>query len=78
MCPRLQRDRTSGATDLTTCASVTGFQCDRATRTGVLGAGATGTCLQVEAGNAPARALYASLSLAERYRYEYWREPLRR
>src|SRR5215470_6459864 len=42
MCPRLQRDRTSGATHLTTCASVTGFQCDRATRTGVLGACATG------------------------------------
>jgi len=39
---RLQRDRTSGATDLTTCASSTSFKCDRPARTGVLGAGATG------------------------------------
>ena len=37
--------------------------------------GATGACLQVEAGNAPARALYAGFGLAELYRYHYRREP---
>jgi N-acetylglutamate synthase len=42
------------------------------------GSGATGACLQVEAGNAPARALYQSLGLAELYRYHYRREPPRR
>jgi N-acetylglutamate synthase len=40
--------------------------------------GATGACLQVEAGNMPARALYHSFGLAERYRYHYRREPPRR
>jgi GNAT superfamily N-acetyltransferase len=40
--------------------------------------GATGACLQVEAGNAPARALYRSFGLAELYRYHYRREPPRR
>jgi len=38
-------------------------------------AGAEGACLQVEAGNAPARALYASFGLSELYRYHYRREP---
>jgi len=37
--------------------------------------GATGACLQVEAGNMPARALYQSLGLAELHRYHYRREP---
>jgi len=37
--------------------------------------GATGACLQVEAGNTPARALYRSFGLAELYRYHYRREP---
>jgi GNAT superfamily N-acetyltransferase len=37
--------------------------------------GAEGACLQVEAGNAPARALYAGFGLAEAYRYHYRREP---
>jgi GNAT superfamily N-acetyltransferase len=36
--------------------------------------GATGACLEVEAENAPARALYAGLGLAELYRYHYRRE----
>jgi GNAT superfamily N-acetyltransferase len=40
--------------------------------------GATGVCLQVEAGNAPARALYAGFGLSELYRYHYRREPPRR
>lgn len=40
--------------------------------------GATGACLQVEAGNAPARALYAGFGLAELYRYHYRRQPSRR
>jgi GNAT superfamily N-acetyltransferase len=40
--------------------------------------GATGACLQVEASNAPARALYAGFGLAELYRYHYRREPARR
>jgi GNAT superfamily N-acetyltransferase len=39
--------------------------------------GATGACLQVEAGNTPARTLYESLGLAELYRYHYRREPPR-
>ena len=40
--------------------------------------GATGACLEVEAGNAPARALYAGFGLAELYRYHYRREAARR
>jgi ribosomal protein S18 acetylase RimI-like enzyme len=41
--------------------------------------GATGACLEVEAANAPARALYASFGLGtELYRYHYRREPPRR
>jgi N-acetylglutamate synthase len=39
--------------------------------------GATGVCLQVEAGNAPARALYARFGLIEQYRYHYRRAPSR-
>ena len=39
--------------------------------------GATGVCLQVEARNAPARALYAGLDLIELYRYHYRRAPSR-
>ena len=39
--------------------------------------GVTGACLQVEAGNAPARALYAGFGLAELYRYHYRRAPPR-
>jgi N-acetylglutamate synthase len=39
--------------------------------------GATGACLQVEARNAPARALYLSSGLAGLYRYHYRREPPR-
>jgi N-acetylglutamate synthase len=35
--------------------------------------GAGGICLQVEAGNAPARALYAGFGLREIYRYHYRR-----
>ncbi len=37
--------------------------------------GATGACLQVEAGNTPARTLYQSLGLAELHRYHYRRAP---
>jgi len=37
--------------------------------------GATGACLQVEAGNTPARALYRDLGLVELHRYHYRREP---
>jgi GNAT superfamily N-acetyltransferase len=38
--------------------------------------GARGVCLQVEAGNAPARALYDRFGLAtELYRYHYMRQP---
>ena len=37
--------------------------------------GATGACLQVEAGNTPARALYDAFGLGELYRYHYRREP---
>ncbi len=37
--------------------------------------GATGACLQVEAGNTPARALYRSFGLADLHRYHYRREP---
>ncbi len=37
--------------------------------------GATGASLQVEAGNAPARALYAGFGLNELYRYHYRRAP---
>jgi GNAT superfamily N-acetyltransferase len=37
--------------------------------------GAGGVCLQVEAGNAPARALYAGMGLREVYRYHYRRAP---
>jgi N-acetylglutamate synthase len=41
--------------------------------------GAKGVCLQVEAGNTPARALYDSFGLkTELYRYQYWREPPRK
>jgi ribosomal protein S18 acetylase RimI-like enzyme len=41
--------------------------------------GATGACLEVEAANAPARALYAGFGLGtELYRYHYRREPRRR
>ena len=39
--------------------------------------GATGACLQVEAGNTPARALYDTFGLGELYRYHYRREPPR-
>jgi N-acetylglutamate synthase len=40
--------------------------------------GATGACLEVEAGNIPARALYNSIGLKkELYRYHYRREPQR-
>jgi N-acetylglutamate synthase len=39
--------------------------------------GAAGACLEVEAGNAPALALYAQFGLAELYRYHYRREPHR-
>jgi N-acetylglutamate synthase len=39
--------------------------------------GATGACLQVEAGNDSARALYAGFGLAELYRYHYRRAPPR-
>ena len=38
--------------------------------------GARGACLEVEASNTPARALYAALGLKrELYRYHYRREP---
>jgi N-acetylglutamate synthase len=37
--------------------------------------GARGACLEVEAANAPARALYQSLGFAELYRYHYRRAP---
>ena len=38
--------------------------------------GARGVCLQVEAGNAPGRALYDRFGLkTELYRYYYWRQP---
>jgi GNAT superfamily N-acetyltransferase len=38
--------------------------------------GARGVCLQVEAGNTPARALYDRFGLTtELYRYRYWRQP---
>jgi N-acetylglutamate synthase len=41
------------------------------------GNGAEGACLEVEAGNIPARALYDSIGLnRELYRYHYRREPL--
>ncbi len=36
---------------------------------------AGGACLQVEATNAPALALYAAFGLAELHRYRYWRAP---
>jgi GNAT superfamily N-acetyltransferase len=39
--------------------------------------GANGACLQVESGNAPARALYAAFGLSEAYRYHYRRQPPR-
>jgi N-acetylglutamate synthase len=39
---------------------------------------ADGASLQVEAGNAPARALYAGFGLSEVYRYHYRRAPPRR
>lgn len=39
--------------------------------------GAHGVCLQVEAGNTPARALYAGVGMREFYRYHYRREPSR-
>jgi GNAT superfamily N-acetyltransferase len=39
--------------------------------------GAIGVCLQVEASNAPARALYAGFGLGELYRYHYRRAPSR-
>ena len=38
------------------------------------GEGATGLCLQVEAANAPARALYAGVGFTELYRYHYRRQ----
>jgi N-acetylglutamate synthase len=41
------------------------------------GEGASGACLEVEAGNVPALALYAQFGLAELYRYHYRREPPR-
>ena len=47
-------------------ASLAGWAADR---------GATGACLEVEAGNAPARALYAALGFEELYRYHYRRQP---
>lgn len=37
--------------------------------------GARGACLEVEAANAPARALYGTLGFEELYRYHYRREP---
>lgn len=37
--------------------------------------GASGLCLEVEAGNAPALALYASFGMQELYRYHYRRQP---
>jgi GNAT superfamily N-acetyltransferase len=38
--------------------------------------GVVGACLEVEAHNAPARALYDAIGLkTELYRYHYWREP---
>jgi ribosomal protein S18 acetylase RimI-like enzyme len=37
--------------------------------------GARGACLEVEAANTPARALYAALGFEELYRYHYRREP---
>ena len=37
--------------------------------------GATAVCLQVQADNTPARALYAGFDLVERYRYHYRRQP---
>ena len=37
--------------------------------------GARGACLEVEAANAPARALYEGLGFAELYRYHYRRAP---
>src|SRR5262249_54950422 len=39
--------------------------------------GATGLCLQVEASNAPAVALYHGFGMSEVYRYHYRREPSR-
>jgi N-acetylglutamate synthase len=39
--------------------------------------GARGACLEVEAANAPARALYEGLGFAELYRYHYRRAPCR-
>jgi GNAT superfamily N-acetyltransferase len=40
--------------------------------------GADGACLEVEAGNIPARSLYEAIGLkSELYRYHYWREPRR-
>lgn len=39
--------------------------------------GAEGLCLQVEAGNTPARALYAGFGMREIYRYHYRRAPPR-
>jgi ribosomal protein S18 acetylase RimI-like enzyme len=42
------------------------------------GSGVTGACLEVEAGNAPALALYAGFGLGtELFRYHYRREPAR-
>ena len=37
--------------------------------------GAEGACLEVDASNAPALALYDTIGLRELYRYHYRREP---
>ncbi len=47
-------------------SSLAGWAADR---------GAQGACLEVEAANAPARALYEALGFEELYRYHYRRAP---